>query len=454
MNLIELRAKQSFLTIKKQEYNHHLGRNVDRTYRFYDTKTKILPPTIDYIYNKPWSVQLNPVEHILDLKLNEVPEETKERFKDNIEIQEEVLRVVKKRNEQFNYRCWLIKLTTWKWKSHVIMDITNYYQTNTLVLVHNVKTLWEMVEKFENFTNIKPAQYWGGKKEIWNITIMTKKSFSLDCEKINKFFWLVLIDEAPIWFSKTFWNSLNKYFHDIKWVALYWLSGTPQKNELETADLEKYFGKVIEVKNQKNNWYNIIPDFKLYDYNVPKWLYEYENPAEMRTVISENQERLQAQVSEAKKLFEDRKCLLILTDRKIEVENFYKNKFWWTFVMTGDTSQKKDEESLNSAKKLVEAWKKVVLIWTIQKVWVWVDIPFIDTVFLASAIKFRSTVIQAIGRGLRKHPWKYDVLVGIWNDLPHYRSQKYEKIKTIQTEYWIDPKNIETIKIWKTKNIL
>jgi len=446
ITLPKLRIIQDFLTIRKNEYNFHLARNVERVFRLYDKKTSFLPPTINYIFEKK-NTELQPMNKTLWLEIKELPEEIKERFKDNIIIQEEVLRIIKKRNEKFNYRCWLIKLTTWKGKSHIILDVASYYQTNTLVLVHNVKTLWEMCQKFEDFTNIKPAQYGWGKKELWKITIMTKKSFVLDYEKFTEEFWLVLIDEAPIWFSKLLWNWLNAFFDWKSWIALYWLSWTPEKNELNVNDLEKYFWKIIEVSWQKNNWYNIIPDFTMYDYKY-SWFYEYENPAEMRTAVSENMDRLKLQIKEIKELFQLRKCLLILTDRKIEVENLYNNKdFWFTFVMTWDTKIKDDNENIEIARKLIEAWKRVCIIGTIQKIGVGVDIPFIDTVFLASAIKFRSTVIQAIWRWLRKHKWKTNVSVWVWNDLPHYKWQRSEKLKTIKSEYWIWLEDIDIIKI-------
>lgn len=455
-----------FLTIEKREYNNHLSKMVDKKFYFFSIKEKafksvkgykrrdydndifFFPPTIDYTFNKLWTNNLQVINKTLWLKIKPTTKKDKIKFSENIRIQEEVLRIVKKRNETFNYRCWLIKLTTWKWKSHIIIDIANYYQTNTLILVHNVKTLSEMVEKFETFTNIKPSQYWWWKKEIWNIAIMTKKIFSLDQEKISNDFNLILIDEAPVQFSKNFWNALNFVFDWKKWIALYWLSWTPQKIELNQDDLQKYFWEIIEVKNQARNWYNIIPDFTMYDYTVDSWKYEYENPAEMRWEISENMERLKEQIIRIKELFENRKCLLILTDRKLEVENFFKHKdFGFTFCMTGDTSIEEDNQNIESAKKLIQAWKKVCIIWTIQKVGIGIDIPFIDTIFLASAIKFSSTVIQSIGRWLRLYVWKNNTSVWIWNDLPHYKWQKSEKLKVIKSEYLKKNEDINIIKI-------
>ena len=185
MNFQEIKERKDFLTISKTDYNFTLGRNIEKTYRLFDKKTNILPPTIGYTFWKPKILQ--PEEKILWLQVKESSIWDKEKFKDVIELQEEVMRIVKKRNEQFHYRCWLINLTTWSWKWHLIIDITNYYQVNTLILVHNTKTLHELIKKFKDFTNIKPSQYGDGKKEVWAITIMTKRSFVLDNKKIKSF---------------------------------------------------------------------------------------------------------------------------------------------------------------------------------------------------------------------------------------------------------------------------
>ncbi len=434
----------NFFTLRKEFYNFYLNKISTKVFRFY--QKNYYPPTMDYVIKPQDPTRiLSPFDRVLNLEIKTQSEETKERFAENIKIQENILNIIKKRNEQFNYRAWLIKLKTWMWKSKVIIDVTNYYQTNTLILVHNIKTLWEIFEKFKDFTNIEPKIYGWWKKEIWNITIMTKKSFCLDSEKIKQEFSLVLIDEAPVQFSKTLWNWINKFFHWKKWVALYWLSWTPYKDFLQEEDLEKYFWKIINVENN----YNIIPEFIFYDYKF-KWMYEYETPAEMRTVIADNQDRLSKQIIEIEKIFfqnKNRKCLLVLTDRKQEVDNIFNilsEKQEFVFCITWNTKIKEDQENLDLAKIEIKEWRQVIIIWTIQKVWVWVDIPYIDTIFLASAIKFKSTVIQAIWRGLRKSEWKSNVLVWVWNDLPILKNQKTEKAKTILSEYKVSGKNILT----------
>jgi len=48
--------------------------------------------------------------------------------------------------------------------------------------------------------------------------------------------------------------------------------------------------------------------------------------------------------------------------------------------------------------------KPIIIIGSIQKTATGFDYPIIDTVFIFSSIKFENTVIQSVGRALRKYP--------------------------------------------------
>ena len=439
--MFDIEKNKEFLTIRKNVFDFHAQKIKNQIYRFYNKN--FFPPTIWYT-SPQWIFKTGNIPKTLDFQQKQINMEMLEKFKENIAIQSEVIETIKNRAEKYWYRCWLIKLTTWKWKSHVIMDLVWYYQTNSLILVHNVKTLNEMVQKFKEFTNIIPAQYGWWKKEVWAITIMTKKSFTMDFQKIIKNnFSLIVCDEAPIWFSKSFYESMNIFTHG-KTTAFYWLSGTPESLDFNEEDLQKYFWKTIKPDTDK---YNLIPNFEMVDFTTNNF-YEFENSAEMRQALTDDKERLEKQVDFILKQSKQSNCLLVLTDRVEETQNFFEKlsqrEDIFVFTMTGSTDDKTDTQNVDFAKI---CWKKVIIIWTIQKVWVWVDIPMIDSVFLASAIKFRSTVIQAIGRALRKFDWKEKVKVIIWNDVPIYKKQRSEKFKAIKQEYWIEEKEIVVHKI-------
>lgn len=427
--------KNDFLTLRKEFYNFYLNKLSTKVFRFY--QKNYYPPTIDYVMNPQDPTRiLEKLPKTLNLQIKEQSEEIKLRFSENIKIQESIMNIIKKRNEQFNYRAWLIKLKTWMWKSKVIIDITNYYQTNTLILVSNLKLMQEIKNKFIEFTNIEPQIYWWWKKEIWNITIMTKKSFTLDFESIKQNFNLIILDECHQQFTKNTYISINKFFHWKKWIALYWLSATPSTDFLEEKDLEKYFWKTITVQKE----YDFIPEFIFYNYQPKnKFLYEYETYPELRQCLIEDKERQELQFNIIKNNLSI--CSLILCDRLEEIENYYNNLITediFLIKITGQTSILEDEKLLNEA---LHQKKKILIIGSAQKTWTWFDFWIIDTIFLFNSIKFTNSIIQFIGRGLRRFSNKIWCRVIVWNDKV-LNKQKLQKIKVIKEEYWVLEKNI------------
>jgi superfamily II DNA or RNA helicase len=76
------------------------------------------------------------------------------------------------------------------------MDIIEYLQATSLILVTNKKLMQEMMDKIDSMTNIKPEQYGDGKKNIGFITIMTKSSFLTCPDELLSDFDSVIIDEC------------------------------------------------------------------------------------------------------------------------------------------------------------------------------------------------------------------------------------------------------------------
>jgi hypothetical protein len=122
--------------------------------------------------------------------------------------------------------------------------------------------------------------------------------------------------------------------------------------------------------------------------------------------------------------------MLILTDR-IDECNLLADKLPGSVVINWGTKLKDDNINIEKIRK--EWW---IIIWTRQKMWRWVDVPEIDCVCLVWAFKFKSAVIQAIWRWLRKFHWKNDIGLYIFSD-DSLRWQMYENKKTVETEYKI-----------------
>lgn len=445
---IEVRQCLKFFTFIKQEFNYFSQKIQNKTYKFYTTYRwhYYLPPLYKCLVNPTnkensfhrWILlkwELFP----LPFKQKPVSEEIKKRFAENMAFQTRVMDKLTSRVEDYKYYCGIIKAKTGMWKTHLIMDIIEYFQMNTLILVSNKKLMSEMLEKFENLSNYIPWQYGDWKKEIKPITIMTKSSYlKVDKKELQDFKW-VIVDELQTGFSPKFRNKFNMDF-DEKEIFFYWLSATPSTNEFDQDNMEKYYGKTIEVEKA----YDFIPDFTFIDYYHPK-LWEWEHYSELKQVLIDDENRLSEQLD-----FIDnnlsKKCSLILCDRLEEIENYHKyyneNYSHYIIKITGETKIEDDKKQLETALK----WDKpILIIWSIQKTATGFDFPIIDTVFVFSSIKFENTVIQSVGRALRKYPWKIWASIYLWNDMPILKKQRQQKSSAIKKEYWVNKINCITL---------
>jgi superfamily II DNA or RNA helicase len=115
-----------------------------------------------------------------------------------------------------------------------------------------------------------------------------------------------------------------------------------------------------------------------------------------------------------------------------EIER-YRVEFPEAKVITGKTKVKDDETWIA---ELIQSGG--LIIGSIKKMYRWIDIPQCDSVIVCSPVRFENTVIQAIGRALRKCEWKERVDISIVNDNV-LQNQRYEQSKACKAAYWITP---------------
>ena len=437
---MEIEKIKKFYTIQKKFFDYYNQKLKDITIRLYSYW--YMPPTM---WSVIWTDRISIIPWKMWLELKEQSEETKKMFAENIKAQSEIMRIIQKRNEDFWYTCWLIKLETGVWKTNLAIQITHYYNTNTLILVSNKKLLRETIDKFKEFTNFIPYQYGWWKKEIWQLTVCTKKSFILDQTKL-KDFWLIIIDELHEQFTENFRFALNRNF-DWKWVALYGMSWTPYTQDLEIKELEKYFWKLIDLQIG----YSVIPEFTFLNYHN-SIDYNFETYHKLKEQLFEDKIRFEKQIEYLEKMKQEHNYILILSDRISEITRLYEkyeqDKDFYTVLITGKTKIEDDTEKINKALK---SWKKILIIGSITKIWTWFNMPILDTLFLISSINFSAKVIQAVGRILRKHSNKTDINAYIWND-EILKKQKNEKLKVVIEEYWVKKEDIKQIEINKLED--
>jgi superfamily II DNA or RNA helicase len=351
------------------------------------------------------------------------------------EEQEHVMLTIQKRSEEFNYHCWLISMKTGKGKSHIIMKLVEQFSHNAIILVHNIKTLWEMKNKFMVHTGYEVWTIgWPWKNIIRDVTVCTHKSFVLN----GWFPWqfdLIIYDECDFNLSDKMLKALCRS----EALAMYWLTGTPYTKDMDNNDMQKIFWKQIDW-----GWYNMIPKIAVIKYKSDAFKdYEYENWAEEKGLLVNDQARLAEQLRIVKECMNHRNIWLILTERVEEANNYFnalqeQSNFDVTLV-TGET---KERDDITNIDRICTSWKWII-IWTSGKVARWVDIPPIDTVFLFSSLHFQWTVVQAVGRCLRNFPLKKDPLLIDWSDRPILYQQSRMRMIAYKKEYNITSNDIK-----------
>lgn len=83
------------------------------------------------------------------------------------------------------------------------------------------------------------------------------------------------------------------------------MTATPFRDLLDTQDLERFYGKMIYKKDQKNKGYNLLPSFHIVDYKKEGMEYPVDDYGkvkfhELREMFMEDQERINLQMQELK----------------------------------------------------------------------------------------------------------------------------------------------------------
>lgn len=335
-----------------------------------------------------------------------------------------------------NMRTGLIEMKTWRGKGNLIIKLCEHFQEKTLILVHNIKTLEEMKEKFEKFSDYSPWVYYSKKKKLKEITITTHKSFVLSHAEFKGKFSIIIYDEADVNLSDKMIRSL--ILADVE--GLFWLTWTPYRQELSTQDLTLIFWPHLRVSGQENNGYNIIPKIYRLKYTSDDF-FSFENFHDLKEQLINNKKRLDSQIKFIKKAYPKIWAALLLVDRIVECStycNALKEAWIPTCIVNGKTNTTEDNKNI---KDMVD--KKWIIVATSGKMSRWVDIPAIDSVFLFYPNRYQWSTVQAVWRSLRTFPWKDKVRLFDRCDLPILRWQADHRLATYKKEYpWCFVKNI------------
>jgi len=336
------------------------------------------------------------------------------------------------------YWAGLIDMKTGRGKSHVIMRLAaETLQGNVAILCHSTKTAREMVANFKRFTEGEEVGLVGdGSKQYRRVTVMTHDSFSqhpwLEADAI-------LYDEADYNLSSTMIGALCTVHEARGWgrVALYGFTGTPYRKDLDQNDMQLVFGEIIRDESQKQA-YNMKPSVRVVKYELDE-VPVFGAFNELKDALMADEGRMEAQREEIRKLMkEGRKAVLILSERVAECQTYaawLKEDGIPHVLITGETKPVEDQASVDA---LLKAGIPFVIVGSVGKMSRGADVPAIDTVCLFSALQFRGTVVQAVGRSLRTFAGKLPPMIVDWNDLPILKSQASARRTSYRKEYGKD----------------
>ena len=358
----------------------------------------------------------------------------------------------------------VVHMGTGKWKSRVIYAATCMLWRTALILTHNIKTAKDMYKWIIEHTNIPEEMVWlictGSKHpQTGVVDIMTHASFKKSRKEIAKNYKYntIFYDECDyhLSFPKGYdYDCMIGALIFNEQERLYWLTGTPYRADWGKEALERVFGDIRTYEDSWSwsLWTNIKEDFEKYYYTPTITQIEYytdeeyiiENRQELVKELVDDRRRLSAQTEFIEN--HSRKRNLVLVKSVQESYNLFyelESKLDNVVLMNGDLSQTQDRSNNESIQECIDNWTGITIIGTIDKIWRWVDIPPIDTLFLFSPVKFKGTVVQAVWRALRKYPWKTDVRIYDRCDVPILRKQKRERAQAYYNEYWVRPTSIE-----------
>lgn len=417
---------KKILTIENKEAKKNFQRGFINVWTYNQTKNI-------YLFKKYISADLKFVGYCVPIATfclitdEEIPKNLKLDVKHNPKPLWEEQKAFIEKIEKKKKNALVIKANTGFGKTRLMVEFIRKYQTKTLIIVPD-KTLLQQTSAALKEYNIEHGLYFGSKKEIKDVTIITRQSFTrLDDDEIfNMKFNMVMIDEVQKNLSQ---NMISKYLL-LNVKRSYGFSATPYTDKISEKDASNLYGEVVEFnKKQIKPCIHTILYKNKYEIDPKEYTTE-------RSKIDKDKERLDCQISEIKKLYNYNKNILVLYDRVSHVETVYKKLKEYkipTYKLIGDSEMDHREEQTESFKKtggVIVASEKIA--------GTGFDVPQIDTVCLFFPNRFDGRIIQMVGRALRKHQGKSTVMVFDWIDTA-LTFQFYARRKTYKSHYQSSP---------------
>lgn len=368
----------------------------------------------------------------------------KSELKDNqIEAVDEILK----------YNNGILVAPTGSGKTVMALAIVARKKLRTAIIVNSLSLLNQWEKQINNFLEIeneelKVGKYYGSKKKIFKmIDILSIDSLVKADDEIFSYYALVIVDEAHHLGSNKYEEAIRRF----KTRYIYGLTATPKRSD----NLEKIVYKAIG-----NIRYNLELDKNQFDRVVMPIYTNFklkENTNDFNLILDElikNDLRNLIIIDKVIEEYKNKRNILILTRRVEHIDILYNlliDNCPNIYKVSGNSSKEEKEGLNNFTNKFKE---KFIIISTGNYLGEGFDMPNLNSLFIATPVKFEGLQKQYIGRIERIVEGKDKVKVFDFVDskvfillnmfqirLRTYKKQNYEIINTENNKIIYDYSN-------------
>lgn len=352
-------------------------------------------------------------------------------------------------DELLKYNYGLLVAETGSGKTIMGMSVINYIHKPTLILVEKVKLLEQRKERIEEFMHFEPGLYYGLKKKLTGIIdIASIKSLSEDDSIYDKYD-TIIGDEIHHIASATYESVIRRF----NARHIYGFTATPHRSDHLEKIIYKCVGPVRVILDKSETNFDKILKPRLTAFKN-KEEYDLLSYSDLCKELYLNKERNELIVQDVIKEYQNKKNILILTERNEHIELLYqllKKRGINAFKING-TSKSKDKKIFSE--KIKEAENGFIIISTGKYLGEGFDLPSLDTLFLTMPFKWKGLLSQYVGRIQREFEGKNKVIVYDYVDIKcrKFANQFQHRLKEYKKEEFLIEQNAEKVDFIFTYN--
>ncbi len=278
----------------------------------------------------------------------------------------------------------------------------------TIIIVHTKELLYQWRDRAMQFLGLKESEIGlvgDGHYSVKPLTIALVQTARKHLEDLPKRFGYVVVDECHRTPASTFTQTVSAF---PAWYSL-GLSATPYRRDGLNSVIGWYCGthKAIIFQNELTAIGAILKPQIIKRQTPFKFLY-LDNYPQMITALTKDEQRNYLISQDIIKAAKEGRTCLVVSDRIAHLETLQSMTSPEAYgeLLTGKTPEKKRREIVKS----LQDGRLHLVFSTLSLIGEGFDCAGLDTLFIASPIKFSGRLIQTIGRILRPKEGKTPVI--------------------------------------------